>query len=192
MWFVGIVASFVNGAYPEHYDLKLQKRVRRVLTFGIVSMSSIEIVTEEQILQVPMFAHDTTISEQIYLLFVFLYLFPIIYLSFMRLSSIEEHILKTSAEEVRYQSSNEAVVDTNLLYDYLKVFVTLMIVFSIPDLISPLEIEFVQVLSTGMFPIQLYYFLIIMEYSVSIGGRWSRKYMSNDSSEKTALESKTN
>jgi hypothetical protein len=73
MWFVGIVASFVNGAYPEHYDSKLQKRIRRVLTFGIVSMSSIEIVTEEQILQVPMFAYDTTISEQIYLLFVFLY-----------------------------------------------------------------------------------------------------------------------
>lgn len=193
MWFVQKVALVINGAYPEHYDSTLQKRVRRTLLLSVISMGIIEIATDSSIMQVPMFASSTTVLEQVSLLFIFLLIFPVVYLSAMRLTSIEENILETSLDEVRYQSSNnDTVVDTNLLYDYLKVFATLMIIFSIPDLVYLfVETKVIQVVSTSVLMLQVYYFLIIVEYGASVGGRWSRKYISNDRSQKTDMESET-
>lgn len=155
-------------------------------------MGSIEIATDDLILQTPMFAPEATVSEQIYILFIFLYITPIMYLSYMRLGSIEEYILNTSANEVRYESSDDTVVDANLLYDYLKVFATLMLIFSIPDILYLfIKTGYIKVASTALFCVQLYYFFMILEYGVSIGGRWSRKYISNDRTDRTEANSET-
>lgn len=178
---VKLLATLVNGAYPAHYDTRVRRQIRVILAGGTL-------VTTWLSIHAPVDKTGNlgtlvmTIHTQVVIGFLALLTIGIWHIASLRRQSLEEHVLRTSRAHVVQSDSVDAVHDVLLLYDYMKVFFVLALIYHLPDiatLIAP-DVTLLNRLRIAVFPLQMYYVLLFLDYLTWIGGRWMRKYRTND------------
>jgi len=177
--FVEYIAKVVNGAYPDHYDASLRREIRLSLGVATGVMLAIAITTTDSIL-FKGFQYVDSIQDGLISLFLLVLLVQFIRITALRRHSIEMHILNTQYTEIIQEKTQNTVQDTNLLYDYMKVFFILTIVFSTPELIELfISTELIRDIATVLKPLQIYYLLLLVNTGRIIATRWV-KYYQND------------
>lgn len=183
MLFLDFIATLVNGAYPEHYDTKLKRNIQ-ISLFGFTAiLTAFALTTTNSIMYQQLF-NASTPTDFAMLIFVLAMTVHLFRLATHRRESIEEHILNTSYKEVHQNISyedHETAEDANLLYDYIKVFFVLALLLHIPTFVflaNPTELT--RDINTAIQAVQLYYFLLVLEGGIILGGRWFKRYRSND------------
>lgn len=181
--FVQLLARCLDGEYPAHYDTGVRRRVRAILLLG--SLLSVVFAIHAQPASRPLAtlsAASVTTAEFVTALLLLGVTIGIWRAAYLRRKSIEKHVLTTTTEELVTDDSAEAAEDAVLLFDYLKVFFALALLFHIPDilmLVWPTYNVLFRV-SLALYAFQMYYMLIFIDYAIYLGGRWGRDYLLND------------
>lgn len=193
MVFVKGVTHLVDGEFPKHFDSNAKRQIQSVLSVLTISYIIIGIVTPSSYL----FESGVIPTSQVEVLTLIVFLgtpFLISHIAAIRRVSLEEHALQTSLNQVASLSRDTDVVqDVVVLYDYMKVFFALFLVFTslqIPGYI--LGTHWIQVLHLVTIPYQLYYLLLFLVGAFILGGRWGRQHINNDADETTTESSDTN
>lgn len=182
MWFVEKLADLIDGEHPRHFDTRVKRRVRFILFFSVISFASCWAFGPRDYL---FSGFVPTTNEELLALLIFLVMpFLLSHASLIRRQSIEQHAIRSSFSQILSGSTDTDVVeDAVLLYDYIKVFFALFIMFTVlqlPYFFVPNQVT--EFLSTISLPYHLYYMLIVMIGGFILGGRWAIQITNNNTS----------
>lgn len=180
--FVATIATIVNGKYPEHYSSRLQRELRLTLGGGTAIFALVA-----YFLVNPIVTRDlrtaTTPLDYLLAAFTLLVFAGVFILADSRRKSIEQHVLQTSYEQVKSDTTSlETTQDALTLYDYFKVFFVLAITFITPDILLFIRPESSIIADARIivFPLKMYYFFLVVNAGAILGGRWAKEFINND------------
>ena len=192
LYFVALVARLVGGEMPKHFDTNIRRKVRIVLSVSVGTLTATFAVgdwTTHQLLHLDhisflMSLGAAPLTTQVLYIFLILSVLCVWRVAILRRKSLERHVASTKLTEGSAADTPDETLNSPFLYDYLKVFFVLAILTHIPYVLRLIDPENVFLLKMELVltPLQLYYYIIIVEFLILFGGRYARKHVTNDRS----------
>jgi len=183
------ISQAIGGEFPAHYDSVIRRRVRLLFIFSTVLLGVL--VVTRGVSSGGSFRLPSEPDAVVILVFGIVVSLITLRLAKQRRRSIEKHVLETDTDQVVTDDTAETAADVSTIFDYLKVFFVLALLYRVPRAIFILRPDlkiFLQIDVVTLI-IQLYYLLIVLNLFIPLMIRWGSQYITNDADSQPEISS---